>query len=403
MTLQGGRIRIEISFTGEVSDDVRDLVFVDVSEWFQDGLEISRGRNRSVDLFTAARAQFRLDNRDRTFDPTNTNSPFFGNIRPMLPVRIFVELDDDYPVLEPLFDGYVTNWTLRYERPTDAWVDVDCRDAFIVFASDELPLEDPVGDGDDAASRIGRTRQKIGWDGFEDLQAGLFPLAPTTFGTNALIEMDIAATSDASLLFMTRDGILKLRSATDVFGGESKITFVQANVTGTSGTTFHGVEVETASELLYNRAIISWDGGTFVKDDEASVARFLPRTLRVRTGLREEGDAESLADFVLARFAKPELRLRSVMVKMHDRRLTVEERKKIASLDLGDVVTVVRRPPGPGAPDEVEFRQIVEGMSWRYSRDRWTVTLSLGEISVRPFRLDDDELGMLDTGGVLTF
>lgn len=403
MILQGGRIRIEISFTGEVSDDVRDLVFVDVSEWFEDGLEIARGRNRSVDLFTAARARFRLDNRDRTFDPTNSDGPFFGNIRPMLPVRIFVELDDDYPVLEPLFDGYVTDWTLRYERPNDAWVDVECRDAFIVFASDDLPDEAPVGDGDDAAARIGRTRQKIGWDGFEDLQAGLFPLAATTFGTNALIEMDVAATSDASLLFMSRDGVLKLRSATDVFGGDSKVTFVQANVTGSAGTTFHDVEVETASELLYNRAIIAWDGGTVVKDDAASVARFLPRTLRVRTVLREQSDAELLADFVLARFAQPELRLRSVTVKLHDRRLTVEQRRQIAALDLGDVVTVVRRPPGSGSPAEVEFRQIVEGMSWRYSRDRWTVTLALGEISVRPFKLDDAELGELDTGGVLTF
>jgi hypothetical protein len=49
------------------------------------------------------------------------------------------------------------------------------------------------------------------------------------------------------------------------------------------------------------------------------------------------------------------------------------------------------------------FRQTVEGLVWRYARDVWTLTLSLGDIVGEPFTLDDVVLGALDTGGILVF
>jgi len=49
------------------------------------------------------------------------------------------------------------------------------------------------------------------------------------------------------------------------------------------------------------------------------------------------------------------------------------------------------------------LKQIVEGLTWRYSRDSWTVTYRLGDVVGAPFTLDDAVLGALDTGGILTF
>jgi hypothetical protein len=72
-------------------------------------------------------------------------------------------------------------------------------------------------------------------------------------------------------------------------------------------------------------------------------------------------------------------------------------------LDIGSTVDVVRRAPGVGDPMQFELRQVVEGLTWRYSRDQWTVTLQLGDVVGAPFTLDDPEFGVLDVGGVLVF
>jgi hypothetical protein len=421
---QGGSIRIEIGFkfnanlqeiAGEnppftLDDpvlgqlDVAELpggdVWIDVSNFLIDGLEVVRGRNRAVDLFTAGRANFRLNNRDRTFDPTNTDSPFFGNLTPMRPVRISAQVGT---TVERLFQGFVTDWTFRYGRPVDAWVDVDCVDPFIAFASDDLPeLETPVGDGDTSDVRVGRVLDSIGFGPQRNLTAGTFPLAETTFGVNALAHMEQAATSDASFFFVARDGVVTLLNALTVYGSTPTLTLVQSNVSD-AGLLYHDVELTTASELLYNVVNVTWDGGTVSRTDALSVAEYLPRSLTIQTLLRDETNAELLADFSLVKYANPELRLRNVSVKVHDKRLSAADRVELCRLDVGRTVTVVRRPPGVGTPLQSEFVQVVEGLTWRYARDVWTVTVRLGDVVGPPFTLDDAVLGQLDVGGILVF
>lgn len=420
MTLQGGRIRIEIGFAATVDlqeanpftldDPVLGLldfgqlpgapIFVDVSEFFQDGLQIVRGRNRSVNLFTAGRASFRLDNRDRTFDPTNTDSPFFGQLGPMRPVRIYAVVG---MTEELLFQGFVTDWNFRYERPSDAWVDVDCVDAFVVFASDDLPAVSPVGDEDTSDVRVNRILDAVGFGTQRQLTAGRFSLAATDLSGNALAQMERAAASDSSLLFMSREGDVTLLNPITVFGSLPVVTLTQANVVGVSGIRYHDVELQTAAELLYNRVNVIWDQGTVVRQNADSVARFLPRTLTIDTDLKNENDAQLIADYALARFSSPELRLRSVTVKLHDRRVSPADRLDLCRIDVGQIVTVARRPPGVGNPIQVEFQQVVEGLSWRYARESWTVSLQLGDVVGAPFILDDPALGALDTGGILVF
>jgi len=422
--LQGGRIRIEIGFkfTSNLQQvagqnppftlddpvlgqlDVAELpggdVWVDVSRYFQDGLDIIRGRNRAVDLFTAGRASFRLDNRERVFDPTNLISPFFGNLTPMRPVRISVDVEG---VVERLFQGFITDWTFKYERPSDAWVDVDCVDAFLAFASDDLAPVAPVGEDDTSDVRVGRVLDAIGFGPQRNLTSGLFPLAETELGLNALAEMELAAASDGALFFMSRSGVVTLLNAGTVFSSPPIMTLAQSNIPTPGAITYHNVELQTASELLYNRVNVIWDSGTVVRQNSDSVAEYLPRTLTIRTVLKNENDAELLADFALARFASPELRLRTVTVKAHDRRLSASNRRALSRLEIGQVVEIARRPPGVGQPNDVLFRQVIEGVTWRYSRDSWTLALQLGEVVGSPFTLDDAILGALDTGGILTF
>jgi hypothetical protein len=263
-------------------------------------------------------------------------------------------------------------------------------------------LDTPVGDGDTSDVRVARVLDSIGFGPQRNLTVGTFPLAETTFGVNALAHMEQAATSDASFFFVARDGVVTLLNALTVYASDPVLTFVQSNVTD-AGLPYHDVELTTASELLYNVISVVWDGGTVLRTDALSVDEYLPRSLTIQTLLRDEPDAELLADFSLVKYANPELRLRNVSVKVHDKRLSAADRVALCRLDVGKTVTVVRRPPGVGSPLQTAFRQVVEGLTWRYARDVWTVTLRLGDVVGAPFTLDDPVLGALDTGGILAF
>jgi hypothetical protein len=423
LMLQGGRIIIEVGFKftanlqqvsgqnppftlddpvlGEL--DVAELpggdVWVDVSDSFIDGLSIDRGRNRSVDLIRAATAAFRLDNRGRLFDPFNTLSPFFGNLTPMRPVRISVQVGTS---VERLFVGFITDWVLRYGKAGDAWVECECVDAFVGFAADVLAPVSAVGDGEKAGARIGRVLDAAGFGPQRDLSVGTFDLAETVLGRNALVEMQEASESDAGLLFMSRSGVVTYRTPTDIFAGDMQGVFGQANTVG-GDIGYADVQVTSASELLYNVVRVEWDGGTVQRTDSTSVDEYLPRTLAVKTALRNEDDAEVLAEFLLIKYSQAEVRFDDLSVRLHDRRLSDADRLTVARLELGGKVEVFRRPPGAGVPDEYAFVQIVEGLRWVYDGERWTVTVALGDVLGAPFTLDDLELGALDTGGILTF
>jgi hypothetical protein len=251
--------------------------------------------------------------------------------------------------------------------------------------------------------RIDRVLDLVGFGPQRNLTVGTFPLAETEFGVNALQHMQQAAASDAALLFMSRAGVVTLLNQVTVFGQPSSIEFVQSNTMDGGSIRYHDVELQSASELLYNTVNVRWDGGTVTRTDTDSVGKYLPRSLSISTLLRDEPDAELLGDFALVRFPEPEFRFSGVSVKVHDRRISAADRLTLCRLDIGSTVDVTRKPPGVGSPSQFSFKQVVEGLTWRYSRDQWTLTMSLGDVVGDPFTLDDAVLGALDTGGILAF
>jgi hypothetical protein len=124
---------------------------------------------------------------------------------------------------------------------------------------------------------------------------------------------------------------------------------------------------------------VVWDGGTEIVQDAVSVDEYLPRTLQLRTALKDQSSAEFIGGLVLSQYAEPKPRFRQITVKMHDRRLSVSDRLQVAALDIGDVITVVRKAPSIDYSDVVSRDVPVEGVEWRFTRDGWTGTFALGD------------------------
>ena len=109
----------------------------DITEWVRD-LHISRGRRSQFVSYGVGQAKIRLDNRDRRFDPEYTSSPYYGDLNPMVPIRVQVDYSGS---TYTLFYGFVQGWPTAYSIPNvDAVSTIQCVDASRLLGNIELPI-----------------------------------------------------------------------------------------------------------------------------------------------------------------------------------------------------------------------------------------------------------------------
>lgn len=158
---------------------------------------------------------------------------------------------------------------------------------------------------------------------------------------------------------------------------------------------YQDVTLSYDAQSIYNRISIARTGGSAqVAENTASQTAYLTRTY-TRTDLLHESDAESLdyAGYLLHQVGEPELRIAEMELRPG---LHPEVWPEALGREIGDRLTVLRRPPGGGDP--IERDVILRGIehdrtaetAWRV---RW-VFQSASRLSF--FVLDDPILGTLD-------
>ena len=97
----------------------------------------TKGRSNELDTFSAATATVVLDNRTRRFDPLYSSGAYYGNLKPMVPIRIRAYHNSTY---YDRFYGYVEGFPQQYDRGnTDATCTITATDAFKVLQNITLP------------------------------------------------------------------------------------------------------------------------------------------------------------------------------------------------------------------------------------------------------------------------
>jgi hypothetical protein len=159
---------------------------------------------------------------------------------------------------------------------------------------------------------------------------------------------------------------------------------------------YRTIQLEYGTETLYNRVTVSRvDGGSSTADDTTSQTAYGISALD-RSGLLSATDAqvEQLANFLLARYANPVVRVRSVSVDL----LSSGSVVNLAGLDFGDIVRVRFTPNGiRPAFDQL---LLVEGLSHDITPGSHTMTLSLDPVDYLPFELGSADWGVLDTNRI---
>lgn len=374
-----------------------EAAFVDVTEHVRAGA-IRRGVFRTDGIYgraEAGTAEVTLGNLDARFDPTNLAGPYVAagesQVKPMRAWRIRAGGLD-------LWRGFADAWDLSYPAGGhDAICVLRGTDGTKVLANYDGPEQAPQGAGELTGARISRILDSAGWSADDRVIAtGKTAVQETTLAAPAWSEILLTSDTEIGEVYFDGAGRLVFRERhalwTDARSRTSQATF--GDGVGELGYTDLALAHDDAQ--IANLARIARVGGVEqVAEDLTSQVEYLTRTFE-RSDLIHLTDEESAdyASLVVAVLAAGELRFESITVD--PRRDPDALYPQVLGRELGDRITVRRRPPGRES-DPIERAVYIRGISHTFAPDTWITSWALQDASrFNFFVLDDAALGQLD-------
>lgn len=310
--------------------------------------------------YDASTAVIELNDGDRRFDPENLAGPYVtagvSNVEPMRRVRIRLVWNN---VAYPVFYGLADDFVAQYIGNDHTVTTLTATDAQKVFGSINRQPVAPVGAGSTTGARVTLILDGIGWPaGDRVIATGDSTVQETDLGGNVLGELQLVQDTELGELYVNRTGKAVFRNRQAMISqprsNTSQATFGDGGLAATGEIPYADVATSTGADSMANRVSITRAGGTVqTVENSVSVSRYLAKTFE-RTDLIMETDAEALnyADYVLYQYGVP--RKRFTRIEFNTARLGEEDTVWPALLgrELGDRVTIIRRPAGGGAPIE---------------------------------------------------
>ena len=335
---------------------------------------IRRGRNHELDKVEAATCRTRLRDPDGDFDSTNLASPHYPGVRPMRRMRIRGTWQGvTYDRFNGYIEAYPRSWT---PGPAGvAYVELQAVDAFKVLA---LANVTAVRSAEGSGARVNALLDAIGWPAADRaIDTGLSTVQAVTYdGTErALSALQTVEQTEGGLLFVSRDGKITFLDRTKPV----TVTLDATNLTwGDSGLEKDYVDVSTSFDdsQIWNDVKVTAPGKTDgVASDATSQARYFKRTL-VQATIHDDGNEnQSRAEYLLARFGEPALRVTGMdlgSAKGQD-----VQWPHILPRELHDKVRARKRPVGGGTIEQDSF---IEGYTENIRQGVWDIVWNLSPL-----------------------
>lgn len=383
--------------------------WVDVTPWLQ-SFSFTRGRQRELNTIQTGTASVTLDNRDRRFDGSNISSPYYPFVLPTRRLRISGTWAG---TTTPQFNGFIDGWPQTWNGWQDAEAPLTASDGFKVLNFAQLNTSFVQARSD---VRIGDVLTSIGWtvggaqwtlgDAINGLLGSTTVLGPvgdrnlgvgttqiqagTLSQTSALSHMQDVAQTENGLLFMGKD---------------ASVTFIPfrpnppASVAtfGEQELVYAGLTLQYDDNSIFNDVHMTRVGGVEqVVDDATSQAQYFLRTLTYTNTLQAyDSTAKAMASYLLSISKQPLLEV--ISMDLDGTADPTNLWPHILQREIGDIVTVVRRPPGGGTP--ISQVSMIQGITTSYTAEGgdWLTSFSLTTATHSgPFWiLGDPTLGVL--------
>lgn len=121
--------------------DTASTGWVDITPYVVGDLQLVRGMSGTIREHQPGTLRLTLINDTRRFDPTNSSSPYFPNLRPRNRIRVTVSIPSTSSGTQniTLFEGYVRSWPQIYSPPDESFVELDVDDPLALLARTPTP------------------------------------------------------------------------------------------------------------------------------------------------------------------------------------------------------------------------------------------------------------------------
>jgi len=326
-----------------------------------------RGRRDIGDTFSAGTMTFTIQDVDGIFNPFDENSPYYDTaeskpgLAPMREVKLIRYSSTDAPEL--LFSGYVVNYDYNFALGGLDTVTVYCADQFYLLA--QTYLNEYNVSAQTSGERINSVLSLPEVDfplAQRDINTGTVNLGhdaayTVPAGTNVLQYIaQINDTAEFGRLFMSRAGFLTFEPRV---GNTLSASVADFHDDGTNFK-YNGVGITFEADAVVNRVVVTaLDGKTATATDAGSIAQYFIQTTSITNSLlHEQTSIDTAASYLLN--PQPEARYTSVETAFL--MLTTAQKDTLATVDIGDTITIEKTFPSGAGTTQLAQELSVEGI-----------------------------------------
>jgi hypothetical protein len=369
---------------------------------------VRRGRRDVGDQFSAGTMTFTIQDVDGIFNPFDENSPYYDTaeskpgLAPLRAVQLIRYSATNVP--ESLFSGYVVNYDYNFALGGLDTVTVYCADQFYLLAQtylDELNVTaETSGERIETVLDLPEVDFPVGSRNISTGTVNLGHAAAYTVpaGTNVLQYItQINETAEFGRVFMSRAGVFTFQ---DRIGNTLSAPVADFHDDGTEYK-YDGVGISFEADAVVNRSVVTGlNGNTATADDATSIATYFIQTSSITNSLlHEQPSIDTAAAYLLN--PEPEARYTSVATKFL--MLTTAQKDTLATLEIGDTITVEKTFPSGAGTTQLAQELSVEGIEHYldFSTGHRVLYSTAPTTIVYELILDDAVYGTLDGLNVL--
>jgi len=367
-----------------------------------------RGRRDIGDTFSAGTMTFTIQDVDGIFNPFDENSPYYDTaeskpgLAPMREVKLIRYSSTN--VAELLFSGYVVNYDYNFALGGLDTVTVYCADQFYLLSQTYLNEYNVSAELSGARITSVLDLPEVAFPALSrSIATGTVNLGhdaayTVPAGTNVLQYItQINDTAEFGRLFMSRDGVLTFQNR---IGNTISASVADFHDDGTEYK-YNGVGISFEADAVVNRVVVTGlNGNTATATDAGSIATYFIQTNSItNSSLHVQGEIDTAASYLL----NPEPEARYTSVETAFLMLTTAQKDTLATLEIGDTITVEKTFPSGSGTTQLAQELSVEGIEHYldFSTGHRVLYSTAPTTIVFELILDDAVYGTLDTENVL--
>jgi 3D (Asp-Asp-Asp) domain-containing protein len=361
---------------------------------------IRRGRNRILDKFEAGSATVILQDDNGNFNPSNTNSPYYGKILPLRKITIYADYNG---TRYTLFNGFIMQFVTQFAVGVNdrSSVTLICTDGFRMLTNVQIGTVTGTTAGDTTGTRVTKFLDIAQWPTSQrslDTGTSTVQVDPGTSGRNLLDAIQLVADkSEFGTFFVDRKG-------NAVFFSRQTLGQKAANpatIYSDDGTNigYQGIELKHDDVLIVNDVSVNRLGGSVQQvTDSASITTYYQHS-GVRADILVQTDAEALnqAKMLLASRKDAVLHISSFNLNLFDQSAPTRIAAGLNS-EIFDVIQVTKTMPGSTSITKTLF---VQGVQHDMTKRSFDTKLLTAEPIIQSFILNSSIAGVLDSSSSL--